>query len=331
MTRTLDLCFHPSQHPRTVQAKLQTAIDAGVLPARFLYDSPAQAARWLAYHAAWSPSRTESDLLRLYDRASEAVLDEICPTFGYVSLGCGGGKKDARFVSSARSRNTTLERVTLSDTSPSLVMAAMLESPHSAPRGLVVDLEASVDRPPFTGELPTVWTAFGMVPNLDHRAFLGWLAEVMGPEDRALVSANLHPAPWPEAGSDILPQYDNPEARAWYRGALGELGLSDATLDVTGTALQPDGAAWRVEVTARAEADAELAVFDRVLAFASGRPLRVFHSNRFTAAAFSSALASAGLSVVHNWLFDGEEEGIWMVRRDAAGSGLGADAAYLPS
>lgn len=320
--------IHPSQFPEPVRLRLERALASRRLPARFLYDSPAQAARWLGYHAAWSPSRTESALLALYAERFESTLASMPPSIAYVGLGCGGGTKDALFVRRALDAGRTL-RPTVSDTSPSLVMQALLrlgelepgsgggrvDGPGDRARGLVIDLEVEPERSAFTDDRPTVWTAFGMVPNLEAEAFLSWAAGVIGPEDRLLVSANLHPSPFPSAGADILPQYDNPEARAWYAGAVAELGLNGAELSITGRSRREDGRAWRVEVCARAGEAATLRAFDAEVPLEAGEALSVFFSNRYTPDAFEDELAAAGLTVVDRSIFDGGEEGIWTVRR----------------
>ncbi|MEL6185404.1 MAG: L-histidine N(alpha)-methyltransferase [Myxococcota bacterium] len=310
----LSLRFHASQRPGRVRARLSEALEQRSLPARFLYDSPAQAARWLAYHAAWSPSRTEEELIDLYQRAFRSTLGRFeSPDLVHVSLGCGGGRKDALLAEAAQLRRLPL-RAVLSDTSPSLVMEAMSAHPGSA-EGLVIDLESSPSRAAFTRAHPALWTAFGMVPNLDADRFLGWLAGCLGPDDRALVSANLHSKPWPDAGEDILPQYDNPEARAWYLGALAELGFGEAEVRVRGRARSPDGAAWRVEVEARSHQPGRLLAFDREFPVEAGSTFSVFFSNRFTPAAFEKTLVAAGLHPLERWRFAGDEEGLWLVGR----------------
>lgn len=302
--------FHPSQYPGAARERLIARLRAGELPARFLYDSPAQAARWLAYHAAWSPSRTDRALLDLYHRQLGAALARMHERLGYVGVGCGGGTKDALFLRQAGGR---VASATVADTSPSLVLEALAQSPGA--RGLVVDLEAQPERAAFTGGLPTVWTAFGMVPNLDAPAFLRWLARVMGPDDLALVSANLHPESYPTAAKAILPQYDNPPARSWYRGALAELGLAAIDPEVRAEPLTPGGEAWRVVVEAAIDRPAVVPAFDVEIPLEAGTRLRVFFSNRFTPTAFESGLAEAGLLPLERALFEGAQEGIWTVRR----------------
>lgn len=307
--------FHPSQFPHQVKARLLDAIEHAELPARFLYDSPGQAARWLAYHDAWSPSRREDGLRRLYGQAFEHALNTIgdIVEVSYVSLGCGGGTKDADFVARCAEREVRVRPV-LTDTSPSLVLASMLRVPSTQPRGLVIDLEATPERSAFVSlETTTIWSAFGMVPNLEHRGFLRWLRDTMGPADIALVSANLHPEPWPGAGPVILPQYDNPEARRWYEGALLELGVRPLDLSIGGRPLDAQGSAWRVEVKARLPEETTIRVFDHEFELDDYADLSVFFSNRFTSSAFADELIETGLEIVATFLFESGEEGIWLL------------------
>ena len=93
------LTVHDSQYPDRVAEQLRRGLRTRKLPGKFLYDSPAQAQRWLAYHQAYSPSRTEPALLTLYQQAFQAALQALSPSaLHYVSLGCGGGNKDALFL-----------------------------------------------------------------------------------------------------------------------------------------------------------------------------------------------------------------------------------------
>src|SRR4029434_8635857 len=103
------LTVHDSQYPDSVAEQLRRGLRTRKLPGKFLYDSPAQAQRWLAYHQAYSPSRTEPALLALYQQACAAALQALSPSaLHYVSLGCGGGNKDALCLQQARPRCASL-------------------------------------------------------------------------------------------------------------------------------------------------------------------------------------------------------------------------------
>ena len=81
---TLAIDFHDSQWPDAVAERLVADLREGQIPGRFLYDSPAQSARWLAYHEAWSPARTDSDvqsrMMPCSTRRSSARRRAICTT-----------------------------------------------------------------------------------------------------------------------------------------------------------------------------------------------------------------------------------------------------------
>src|SRR5262245_4881976 len=103
------LTVHDSQYPARVAEQLRRGLRIRQLPGKFLYDSPAQAQRWLAYHQAYSPSRTEPALLALYQQAFQAALQALSPSvLHYISLGCGGGTKDVRFLQQAVSHCPSL-------------------------------------------------------------------------------------------------------------------------------------------------------------------------------------------------------------------------------
>src|SRR5438132_1369581 len=126
---------------------------------RFLTAPPAQAQRWLAYHQAYSPSRTEPALLTLYQQALQAALQALSPNvLHYVSLGCGGGTKDALFLQQAVSRCPTL-LFTPMDTSVALVVETMLRNQSTLPglptAPLVVDLEAEPVLTPWLSQHET--------------------------------------------------------------------------------------------------------------------------------------------------------------------------------
>lgn len=312
----VELVFHESQYPDAVRRSLLEALSRGRVPGRFLYDSPGQAARWLAYHRAWSPSRTEDTTAALYDAAFEATwanLEGNPPT--YVGVGCGGGAKDARCV--ARAPNSV--RYVAADTSPALVLEAGARVQAAAPRAevrrVVLDLAAQPDRLAFLGDPagPVVWSCFGLIPNLDADWLLPYVRSLMAPQDSLLLSVNASPAPYPEARARIVPQYDNPPARAWYQGALDELGLSarDARLVMSDRALSEDGSAWRIEAHAMLERDLEVAVFADTVALPAGARLEVFHSDRYLPEALPELFTRHGLTATHRWVGEAREEGVY--------------------
>ena len=322
----LTLTFHESQYPERLAALSRRALRARRLPGRLLYDSPAQAQRWLAYHQAYSPSRTEPDLLTLYEHAFRAAVRTAGPQrpLHYVSLGCGGGNKDALFVRSAGDLGAA-PVVSPMDTSPALVLETLLRLEEAFPRlaasPMVVDLAAEPDIGAWLSQQEArgacrIFGCFGFIPNFDYLALLSYLRRLLRDGDLLLLSANLSPAPYPAAVESILPQYDNPPARAWFAGLLDSLGFpaSDLQTSVTARPLREDGHIWRIQADAVFRKDVALALYEESFDFREGEALEIFFSNRFTPAVLPEVLAAAGLSLGASWILDSQEEGIYLCR-----------------
>lgn len=323
------LTVHDSQYPSRHAEQLRHGLRAKKLSSKFLYDSPAQAQRWLTYHQAYSPSRTESNLLALYEQAFQTALQRLSSTsLHHVSLGCGGGVKDVRLLQQAVSQGKILS-FTPMDISAALVIETMLRVQRTIPDlrsfPLVVDLEVQPDLSTLLAqqEAPNterLLTCFGMIPNFDYQTFLPYIRRLMRPTDMLLLSANLSPTPYPDAGSRILPQYDNPQARAWFTGLLDSLGFSasDTDLFIQAHPLALDGHVWQIRAEARLRRPVQLTLYEESFEFHAEDRLHLFFSNRFTSHVMPRILEAAGLSVVRTFLFDSQEEGIYLCRSSAA-------------
>lgn len=323
----ITLTFHESQYPEQVALQCRQGLRTRKLPGRLLYDSPAQAQRWLAYHQAYSPSRTEPELLALYERSFQAAIAALTgQPLHYVSLGCGGGNKDALFVRHALDHDGALH-VSPTDTSAALVLETMLRlqaaSPTLSASPLVVDLAAEPDLDPWLAQQEAdgacrVFGCFGIIPNFGYAALLSYLRRLTRPGDLLLLSANLSPGSYDStAAQRILPQYDNPYARAWFAGLLDSLGFagSDLELSVRARPLREDGHIWRLQADAHVLRDVQLALYEESFAFREGEVLEVFFSNRFTPAALPQVLGDADFNVRQTWMLDSQEEGIYLCQR----------------
>jgi uncharacterized SAM-dependent methyltransferase len=321
----MTLTFHESQYPEQVALQCRQGLRARKLPGRLLYDSPAQAQRWLVYHQACSPSRTEPELLALYERAFDTAI-HLAPQerpLHYVSLGCGGGNKDALFVRRALDYGGPLH-VSPADTSADLVLETMLRlqavSPTLAASPLVVDLAAEPDLRRWLAQQEAhgacrIFGCFGIIPNFDYTALLAYLRRLMQPDDLLLLSANLSPGPYGSAAAQrIVPQYDNPLARAWFAGLLDSLGFagSDLRLSVQARPRREGGEIWRIQADAHILQNVQLMLYEESFDFREGDVLEVFFSNRFTPAALPQLLGNAGFAVKQEWLLDSQEEGIYL-------------------
>ena len=320
------LTFHDSQYPARLAEQVCQGLRARKLPGKLLYESPAQAQRWLAYHQAYSPSRTEPALLALYDQAFQAALQALPPSaLHYVSLGCGGGTKDAQFLQQAVRRCPDLVFTPI-DTSAALVVETMLRLDSPLPGLTAVPLVADLDvAPALTSwlsqhETPAhrrLLSCFGMLPNFAYRTFLPYIRSLLRPGDMLLLSANLSPGLYADAVARILPQYDNPLARAWYAGLLDSLGFTAAQLQLTVSShlLQPDGHIWQIRAEAAIQHQMQLTVYNEIFNYTPGESLEVFFSTRFTPQVMPQVLTDAGLILVQTWLFDSQEEAIYLCSR----------------
>jgi uncharacterized SAM-dependent methyltransferase len=280
----------------------------------------------LAYHQAYSPSRTEPALLTLYQRSFQAALQILASSsLHYISLGCGGGTKDTLFLQRAFPQCETL-LFTPMDTSAALVVETMLRIQSTLPDvpsfPLVVDLEVEPELTPFL-ERPEepdtrrLLACFGMLPNFDYHTFLPYVRRLMRPADLLLLSANLSPLPYPAAGPSILPQYDNSLARAWFIGLLDHLGFPTVGVDLTirAQSLRPDGHVWQIRAEAQFRRRVQLTLYDESFTFHIGDRLQLFFSNRFTPQVMPQILEEAGLAIIKAFVFDSREEGIYLTKR----------------
>jgi L-histidine Nalpha-methyltransferase len=320
------LTVHDSQYPDSVTEQLRRGLRTRKLPGKFLYESPAQAQRWLAYHQAYSPSRTEPALLALYQQAFVTALQVLSPSaLHYVSLGCGGGNKDTLFLQQARPRCASLI-FTPMDTSAALVVETMLRIQSTVPAlttaPLVVDLEGEPDLTAWLSQHETtvhqrLLACFGMLPNFPYRTFLSYVRRLMRPGDMLLLSANLSPGLYADAVAQILPQYDNSFAHAWYIGLLDSLGFAGSQLQlaVHTRLLRNDGHIWQIRTEAQVMQPVQLTLYGEMFSFTAGEILQVFFSNRFTPQVMPEVLAAAGLTLVQTFLFDSQEEAIYVCTR----------------
>lgn len=299
------------------------------VPTGALYASPFQALRWLALHEAWSPARRDAGVASAYDRATaDLALGLESGPWALVSLGCGGGQKEERFLSRvARPPESAL----VVDVSPSLALASHERVSLGCPAHAgVIDLELKAEPSPWCeallggseagGRPRRVVFLLGMLPNMDlshaRRVLRAWTE----PGDWVVLSANLASEGECEDGlRTVLPQYDNAETRAWLSGFLEWQGIPASAF------------AWRYGVErvasgagamARITVDAELREKARVgvpghgaVEWAAGEAVRVFQSLRMTTTAAERFANESGLDVMKAATDDNGQEGVWVLRR----------------
>ncbi|MGF1509955.1 MAG: L-histidine N(alpha)-methyltransferase [Myxococcota bacterium] len=272
------IAVHPSQYPPSVDARLGQAIRHKRIPSRLLYDSHAQAGRWLQYHDAWSPARTDETVEDLYARLAIKLPEART----LVSMGSGGGQKDLAVLKASSARGYVPV-----DTSPHLVMTSAL---RARPLGIdiqpwLVDLE---DGLPRLNEEPSAVACFGILPNFEMTWFLEAAGAAVGAGDTLLLSANLAPEPWrgtPSSAIDaIVAQYDNPFGRRWVEGGLRELGLGADRYHMVYRlrSLRADGHAFRIEAVCRLKEDVKIVLPFVEAEWEEGTEWVAFFSNRLS-------------------------------------------------
>jgi uncharacterized SAM-dependent methyltransferase len=212
------------------------------------------------------------------------------------------------------------------DTSVALVVETMLRIQRTLPglvtAPLVVDLGAEPALAPWLSQYETtdsrrLLACFGMLPNFTYHTFLLYVRSLMRPDDMLLLSANLSPGPYADAVTRIVPQYDNPLAHAWYTGLLDSLGFTSSQIQLTvwPQLLHSDGHIWQIRAEATMRHPVQLTLYDEVFSFAAGESLEVFFSTRFTPQMMPAVLAEAGLTLLQTFLFDSQEEAIYVCAR----------------
>ena len=317
----MDESARPSRQARA----LHEAMAQGRVPSGALYAAPFQALRWLALHEAWSPARRDEGVQLAYDSVFGVLAEGLGKSpWTLVSLGCGGGQKEERFLRGCSGRPRS---ALVADISPGLALASHERvSAWCETHAGVIDLEASPGPAPWCDALlgdagiPRVVFFLGMLPNMDlghaGRVLRAWTR----PGDWVVASANLaSPAECAAGLRGVLPQYDNAETRAWLSGFLEWQGIGADRFDWTfGFEAVPAHAGSMARVTADAVLRSDVCLTvpgHEPVRWEAGRLVRVFHSLRMSMEAASGFAAGAGLRRVHAASDAAGQEGVFLLRR----------------
>lgn len=311
---------HPSAFPEHWRDDYLASFRARQMAHRFHYESPKQATRWLAVHEAHSPARTDRSVLDTYDQA----FAELAQTFRHepiqlISLGCGGGQKDLALLQQLQAQNqTAAPSYVPCDISLSLTLtahqriAAALPAIPSQP--VVLDLSHATR---INTALPSttsrrLFAFFGMLPNFEPAQILPPLANLLRPNDRLLLSANLSPGPDYAGGLlKILPGYDNALTRQWLITALTDAGL-EASADQIQFRIADVGNLKRIEAWFQFPSDQQVAIETEPFRFRAGENFRLFYSYRHTPALLAQLLAPHRLQIQTHWLAPNHEEALFL-------------------
>ncbi len=323
----VQVAIHPSQFPDNVARDLREMLRSKRVNHKFLYDGLRQTRKWLALHQAYSPSRTDAECLGAYEAGFAAAAARLpAARVHVVGLGCGGGLKDSRLLTRLRASGKEVFYTPL-DVSAAMVLVARERALGAVPDAncfpLVCDLGSTADLPDALARQPLpgaarLFTFFGMLPNFEPSLILPRLADLVRPDDRLLLSANLAPGPdYAEGVRAVLPLYDNALTRDWLLTFHFDLGVEpgdgrlqfDVEDDPGGLGLKRVTASFSFGRPRELEAEGER------FKFLAGDSLRVFFSYRHTPALVRALLAPHRLEVAGQWLAPSAEEGIFLVHR----------------
>jgi hypothetical protein len=330
MSSNAEVLIHESARPEALRAAARGALRRREVPHALLYQSDAQAARWLAVHRAYSPWVRDERCRRFYRDAFADLAGRFSErALGVLSLGCGSGEKDALLLQALRAAGASA-CYRPHDVSPALARAAAAAARPLAAQVLAPVVAALEGEPDpalrrmlsggFDPAAPRLTLMLGLSPNFLPAEFFPCVA-AMAESGAVLVSANLAPGADYAAGlAAVLPQYDNPLTREWLAGALAELGLrpEDGTLAFGLSAPEEFTGARSIVATCQLARDRELAILGERWTWRAGEVVRVFFSFRYTPALMAGALRRHGLWLEAQWLSPTEDEGLFLARRAAA-------------
>jgi len=315
---------HSSQFPEILRRELLQSFRDRRINHKFHYESRGQAQRWLAVHAAHSPSRHDDATRVAYDETFAAAARYVeTPAAHIIGLGCGGGAKDLMLIEQIRRRGRMLV-YSACDASLPLVLTArqkaleVLDSRHV--HDLVADFLTASDLQRIfttqtTGNSTRILNFLGMIPNFEPGEILPRLSALIRPNDLMVFSANLAPGEDYRAGVEkVLPQYDNPETRDWLMTVLTDHGIEKddgrLTFGIEGESL------LRVTATFTFERDRDIRIDEEDFEFRAGDQIRVFYSYRHTPATVREWLATESIEIIDQRIVHDGEEGIFLCRKN---------------
>jgi len=319
--KTANISIHESQFPKNVRRDLLVSLRTRKINHKFHYDSIKQTQKWLTLHQIYSPSRNDADCAVTYNRAFAEAAGKIkAKRVHVVSLGCGGGQKDARLLKLLKSGGKEIF-YTPCDVSTAMVLTArqtalaVLPETHCFPS--VCDLAATDDLQKFLATRhPSLVTFFGMIPNFEPQEVLPKLASLIRSKDYLLFSANLAPGGNYTAGvKAVLPQYDNTPTHEWLLTFLLDLGIERRGGKLQFKIESKAGGLKRIAAHFIFTRAASIAIESERFDFRRGESIRLFFSYRYTPARVRKFLREHGLEVSGEWIMQSGEEGVFLCRR----------------
>ncbi|MFT4688368.1 MAG: L-histidine N(alpha)-methyltransferase [Verrucomicrobiia bacterium] len=338
----VSVTVHSSQFPQQLEAELLESLRKRVLNHKFLYEGRRQARMWEATHQQHSPARNDAECQTLFMETFDSVAKLVkSPAVHIIGLGCGSGTKDIQLLNKIRNLGKMLV-YTACDTSVPLVLIARQKALEILDgrqvHDLVADLLTAEDLERIlitqtTGNSTRVLNFLGMIPNFEPGAILRRLSTFLRPEDILVFSANLSPGEDYRAGVEqVLPQYDNPETRAWLLGALGEVGIEpeDGELEFGIEEDSEGNGLLRIVATFVFANERTIPMSGEEFRFLPKDRFRVFYSYRHTAKTARDWLNRENIVVIEEKVTSSGEEVIYVCRKILPEGGAGEPRA-IPS
>jgi uncharacterized SAM-dependent methyltransferase len=310
-----------SQFPETVEKELIRSLRARALNHKLHYESYKQAAKWLALHDAFSPSRTDPSCATIYSDAFQSVADIKLPKEAHViGLGCGGGQKEAALLQMLAPHRPV--SYTAVDASLPLVLTARTAAlpwlregqcrSVVCDLGAVQNLQAVISK---SNEPSRIVTLFGVIPNFVLSTILARVATLLRPDDLLLLSANLADGvDYAKGVAKVLPQYDNELTRDWLATFLLDIGFERDDGEVVFDIETDFHQLRRVTAYYRVRQNRGIALYGKQIQFSAGETIRLFFSYRHTLRSMSSALAEQRIELLQHWTNAAGEEGVFLCR-----------------
>lgn len=298
---------------------------------KFHYDSPKQAVKWLRLHEAYSPARQDPSCLGAYESGFAAVASLVSPqdTIEIISLGCGGGQKDAQLIQAIKrlAPGAGIHVVSV-DVSAALTLVARNAAIEAGAlpadcTPIAIDLARAKDwadalSPALRKANRRVVTFFGMLPNFTPSSVLPQLAKLLCPDDLLLISANLAPGENYAAGVEqILPLYDNALTRDWLLTVLVDLGAreEDGQLDFRIVPCPEGSGLLRIQVDFVFKRKCEIVFAGESFGFNPGNRIQLFFSYRHTPLRVSELFREVGITLRSTWTNKSGDEGVFLGER----------------
>ncbi len=321
--------IHSSLRAGELGKKRLDSLLRGEVDHGFHYQGVKQAELWLEVHRRHAPLSADPSFAEIFRAISSETAEGLAGQAVHViGLGPGGGEKEAWLLEALQAAGCRLRYTPIDASLELALLSADVALPFVETEILPVagDLSLLEELPAWLEHYPEeeirVYTAFGLTPNFLPSQIFPGLSGVLRGQDILLLSANLAPV-GVEDGSEeayraacegILPQYDNPETKAWLRQILVDWGIA-ANLGEPRFQVEPlekilgfaAHCAWLCDVGFSWEG--------RGFQARQGDRLRLFFSLRYTLGRLAEVLKIYGLALGQGHVTDCGQEGVWRVIR----------------